>query len=69
MGNLVIVVLPSQAWRVDAIALTDTPDAQWAIITDARSLPLLDTNRFAWVDVADAFDAESLAGIVRRTWR
>ena len=66
MGNLVIVVLPSQAWRVDAIALTDTPDAQWAIITDARSLPLLDTNRFAWVEVADAFDAESLAGIVRR---
>ena len=66
MGNLVIVVLPSQAWRVDAVALTDTPGTHWAIITDAPSLPLLDANRFAWVEVADAFDAESLAGIVRR---
>lgn len=64
--NLVIVVLPFQAWRVDAVALTDTPGVQWAIITDAGSVPLLDTDRFAWVEVANAFDAESLAGIVRR---
>lgn len=64
--NLAIVVAPAQAWRVDAAALTDTPGTDWAIVADARSVPLLDAARFAWVEVADAFDVETLVRIVRR---
>jgi hypothetical protein len=61
----VVVVQPTQAFRIDLDRLTAPAGARFALVTEPSDVPSLDDRKLAWVATTTEFDADSLARILR----